>query len=434
MKKILFWSIIPPLNAHSTAEILTDNLIGSNSGNVMFQTSAARATMVDEESEFVSAFSWIRGDLDAFARRANEECSCFMIPLANAFRGNYISHLEVLTQLLKKLTIPCAVTGVGIQASGFEELDAGYAFDRQVRAFVSAALERSAMVGVRGAMTARYLKRLGFSEERHFTIIGCPSMYLRGSDLPKPKPLRLSRESRVCVNSKIAASQAVHSLIARGCREMPDYWYIPQTVEELRMMYAGVPIPTLGRRVPDYLPMNPRSPVLRRNRAVGFLNVPTWLDFMKDKDFSYGCNIHGNVAAVHAGVPALILARDLRVAEIAEYHELCVVDPERVGQTASVRELAERADFARVTAHHARRFEHFVDFLNVNGIEHIYAHGGSVQDAPFDRRLARVNLAPPVTARSSMTLAQRREALPVYRATVKHYWNKVKKKYGNRGR
>lgn len=426
MKKILFWSIIPPLNAHSTKEILIDNLIGSNSGNVMFQTSVARAVMTDEESEFVSAFSWIRGDLDAFARRANEECSCFLIPLANAFRGNYIPHLEVLTELLKKLTIPCAVTGLGIQASECGKLDAGYAFDRSARAFISAALERSAMVGVRGAMTARYLKHLGFSEERHFTIIGCPSMYLRGSDLPAPKPLALSRESRVCVNSKFVARPEIHALIARGCRELPNFWYIPQTLDELRMMYTGIPIPML-RKVPDYLPANRRSPVLRRNRAVGFLNVPTWLDFMKDKDFTYGCNIHGNIAAIHAGVPALILARDLRVAEIAEYHELCTVSPESITESTRIQELCERMDFSKITSGHARRFEHFVDFLNANGIDHIYAHGGSVPDAPFDRRLAKVNLAPPVMARPFMNLT-RRDVWPVSRITLKTYWNRAKRK------
>lgn len=430
MKKILFWSLIPPLNAHSTVEILANNLIGSNSGNVMFQTSAARAVMVDEDIEFMSAFSWIREDLDAFARRANEECSCFVIPLANAFRCNYISHLEVLTELLKKLTIPCVVTSVGIQESKVERLDAGYAFDPQARAFVSAVLERSAMLGVRGAITARYLKHLGFSEERHFTVVGCPSMYLRGSDLPEPKPLRLSRESKVCVNSKLDASPVIHDLISRGCQEMPDYWYIPQKIEELRMLYAGIPIPVLGRwKVPDYLPVNHRSPVLRRGRAVGFLNVPTWLDFMKDKDFCFGCNIHGNVAAIQAGVPALILARDQRVAEIAEYHELCLVDPQTLTNAARVQDLCENMDFARITARHAQRFGHFVDFLNCNGIEHIYARGGSVQDAPYDRRLAKVNLAPPVTANLSMTPAQRLKAWPVYRATAKYYWGKLKNKY-----
>lgn len=201
------------------------------------------------------------------------------------------------------------------------------------------------------------------------------------------------------------------------------------------MLYAGIPVPVLGRwKVPEYFPVNHRSPVVRRGRAVGFLNVPTWLDFMKDKDFSFGCNIHGNIAAVQAGIPALILARDLRVAELAEYHELCVVDPESLTEAMRVQELCEKMDFSRITVRHAQRFAHFVDFLNRNGIEHIYARDGAAQDAPYDRRLARMKLAPPVTARLSMTPAQRREAWPVYRATAKHYWNKLKKKGRDRRR
>lgn len=433
MKKILQWSVIPAFNEHSAEDILARNMLGSNTGNLLFHYSVTRALMTQQDMEFETQFSAFNGRMDEIAARVNAEFDCFAIPLANAFRGDYIPKLNMLTQFIRKLKIPCVVIGVGVQAGKKESLHGGFAFDDAVKDFASAVLDRSAMIGTRGAFTNEYLKTLGFSEERHFTAIGCPSMYMFGSDLPKIVKRQLTAESKVSVNGKIDSSAAIHALIAHGCEELPNYWYIPQRIEELWMMYARMPIPRRKKwNLPEYIPVDFSNRLLRERRSVAFLNVPSWLEFMRDLDFTYGCNIHGNIAAYLAGTPALVVARDLRVAELANYFEFPMVSQEELQRRPSIVEAYERADYSKVSANHPQRFAHFVDFLNANGLDHIYRDGGSVKDAPYDQRVAQLTQAPPVYPRLHLTLAQRKECMPIYKYASRHYWVKFKRKLRQR--
>ncbi len=429
MKKILVWSVIPPFGGESIRKILADNLIGSNTGNLLFHASVIRTLMTHPDDQFEMVFSWVGKDIDAFAARANEECALFAIPLANAFRSDYIAKLDVLTSLIERLKIPCVVLGVGIQAGKPEQLEQGFAYDESVNRFVRAVLDKSAMLGVRGGMTARYLTHLGFREEEHFTRIGCPSMFLMGEDLPKTARMDgLNRDSKVCVNGKLESSMAIHALLNECCKELPNYWYLPQRIEEIWMMYAGMPIPY--RKVnyaPEYFPARHSHRMIREHRSVAFLSVPAWLDFMRDKDFSYGCNIHGNIAAYLAGVPGLVVARDLRVAELAEYFEIPAIGQDAVAGGVSILDAYEKADFTRVQANHGLRFRHYVDFLNANGLDHIFRDG--VQDVPYDARMRTVEPLPPVWPREKLTLADRVDAMPIYSRAVRHYWKKYKIKF-----
>src|SRR5699024_7513084 len=92
----------------------------------------------------------------------NETYDCYIIPLADAFRESFRSHLRRYTRLIKKLNIPVIVVGVGLSAPFEPDLDEGFPFDADVKNFVSAVLEKSNIIGVRGQITADYLTKLGF--------------------------------------------------------------------------------------------------------------------------------------------------------------------------------------------------------------------------------------------------------------------------------
>src|SRR5699024_5336539 len=131
---------------------------------------------------------------DKKAEEINRNYDCYVIPFADAFRPTFIPLLKKYTKLIKKLSIPVIIVGVGLRAPFEPKLNEGFPFDNDVREFVSAVLEKSSMIGVRGQITADYLTRLGFEEEKDHTVIGCPSMYSFGSHL-KIKELSLSKES-----------------------------------------------------------------------------------------------------------------------------------------------------------------------------------------------------------------------------------------------
>ena len=115
VKKILMRSAMPFGEERSISEILVENLIGNNTGNLIFQSSLARAVLT-EDTEITT----IRTDRiysEEEVERWNAEYDMFLIPLANAFRTTFRTELRMLTDLVKRLTIPCVVVGVGLARS-----------------------------------------------------------------------------------------------------------------------------------------------------------------------------------------------------------------------------------------------------------------------------------------------------------------------------
>ena len=69
------------------SEILLENLIGNNTGNLIFQSSLARAVLTED-----TVITTIRTDLiysEEQVERWNAEYDMFLIPLANAFRTTF---------------------------------------------------------------------------------------------------------------------------------------------------------------------------------------------------------------------------------------------------------------------------------------------------------------------------------------------------------
>ena len=149
MRKILIWTPIPVQRKSSAEEFLADDLYRMNSGNLLFVTSVVRTLMVDPEVQFEPVFGMPGEMREENIERCNAEFSCFAIPLANAFRREYIEQLEKLTAFVKRLRIPCVVIGVGIQAALNRRMDEKFSYDDAVKRFMAAVLEKSAMVGLR---------------------------------------------------------------------------------------------------------------------------------------------------------------------------------------------------------------------------------------------------------------------------------------------
>ena len=182
MRKVLVHAGMSPLERPDIDRIFKEKLFTTNSGNLIFQYPVYRALMT-EGTEFVSHLLQRNDVTDEFIEQVNAEFDCVVLPMANNFR-NGISLVTGMTKFVKKLKIPCVVIGVGLQADDISQIGKGFPFDAAVKEFVSAVLDRSAMLGLRGEITGDYLASLGFKAEQHFTVTGCPSMYSRGARLP----------------------------------------------------------------------------------------------------------------------------------------------------------------------------------------------------------------------------------------------------------
>ena len=429
MDKILFHAGLSPLDQPSMASVFYNSLFTTNSGNLLFQYGAYRALMTEGARIEAMFFDNPKNQTAANAERVNGEFDCAVLPMANNFRASY--RLNQVTRFIRRLKIPCVVMGVGLQARDASLIAEGFPFDGDVRDFVSAVLDRSAMLGLRGEMTADYLKKLGFIPERHFTVIGCPSMYSRGANLPAPRPLSLSEDSPVSFGYRIDQPEAMAALLNKSMEAFPNYHIVAQRREEIAMLRYGMPVVytyDAANRCAALYPHDRSHPAIRSGRMVGFVSAHAWLRFMEGMALNMGSRIHGNIAAALSGAPTLAFTLDTRMEELCRYHNIPFIPAERLGADTDPRGLYEGVDFSCVTKGHAGRFRHFVDFLDANGLDHIYKGGQSPETAPMDRALAQLPLWGTVAPQAQLPLSVRLEgfAMRQYHAIRSRYHSLVK--------
>lgn len=414
MKKILMRGAKSPLENQTPYQVITGNTIGNNIGNLLFPHSISRTLMKEDVQIDTINFSRVPGEsskLRELAGKINREYDVLVLPFANAFRISFQGELKKITYLVKKLNIPCIVVGVGVQAKLEKELD-NRELDKTVTDFVKAILEKSSLLGLRGEYTARYLTGLGFVAEQDFTVIGCPSMYLYGKELPHPHIHGLTAASTISINSKISLPQKFHDFMYRCRKDIRDYYYIPQVIEEIKRMYVGIPFPEkFATRIPDHFPGSMAHPSYVQDKARTFINVKSWLEFLSQMDFSVGSRIHGNIAAVLSGTPAFVLVSDQRIKELVDYHHIQHMMLTDIKKETRVFDLYQQADFNQVLEGHEKRFLHYLDFLKQNGLETIYDENGDPGRVYFDEALEKIDFYPAIHPFAAVTPGEQAKRL-----------------------
>ena len=410
MTRILMRAPHSPFVASNHDRALAKDEINTNAGNLLFPYSISRALMVKGvRIDYVKEFPKPQLELESAAKEASERYDCFVLPLANAFRISFMEHLEVLCRFIEALEIPCIVIGVGLQTKVAPGKTKAYRFDDLATRFMKAAIAKSDCVGIRGEATASYLSRLGFEEERDFTVIGCPSMYLYGADLPRPRPLSLSEQSSISINCKVTLPDKVHRYMSNVMRDIPDFHYIVQNTYEMKSLLYGLDLQVtspkgFALKVPEGYPTGWDNAAVQAGRVIGFTDVPSWLDFLSKKDLSFGTRIHGNIAGVLAGAPTFIVAPDTRVLELAEYHNIPHIRRKELSLKTDVFSLIEGVDFSSVLDGHEERFNHYLDFLHRNGLHTVFDYGAAgTGPFPFDKKVAHVKPSGPIVMKQNMT-------------------------------
>lgn len=362
MKKILVRAGMNPWDLYTPDEVLSRNLIGNNSGNLIYAYGIFQAL----ESKKVSLEADYYQAGPEKAEKINREYGAYVIPLADGFRKDFIPHLVQMTKLIKKLTIPCIVPGVGLRAPYEPDIKEKRPFDKEVKAFVKAVLNHSSMIGVRGEITGAYLKQLGFREEMDYRVIGCPSMYARGMGVEVKKPV-LTEKSKINVNYSVLSPPEVIRFLNRVLQERENAWLTTQRINELKLLYLGTSYQHQQDK-PEY-PTNICDSVYQRNQVRFFINAVQWIENMKEMDFSIGGRMHGNIAAWISGTPALFLPHDGRMRELVEFHRLPSVPGQEAGQLESLEEAIEKADWRSAKLCQELNFRRYLDFLTMNGLE-----------------------------------------------------------------
>lgn len=402
MKRILVRAGMSPLVGYNPTDVIYNNMIGNNIGNMLFPYSVSRTLM--RENVLIDTINPSRKCTKWDIKLINSKYECMVLPFANAFRASFIDELKKVTKLVKQLKIPCIVVGVGAQA-GIDKTIKNAELDSAVKDFMKAILDKSSIVGLRGEFTADYLSQLGFQAERDYTVIGCPSMYMFGKELPKMEVKELTPESNVSTNSKISLSQKFHDFMDRSRNAIPNYHYVPQVIEEIGRMYMGKPYRSgFINKIPNHFPVEFTDPMYQSGKGITFVNVPSWLEYLSQKDFSFGSRIHGNIASILAGTPCYIVVSDSRIKELVDYHNIPHMLEKDLTSDTNIFDLHSKADFSAIQKGHEERFMRYLDFLTDNGLKTIYDKDGNIaKTVSFDNRISEVDFAGPVKAFSAIT-------------------------------
>lgn len=398
MKRILVRSPKDPFHVIAPEQALAlypKGVFGRNVGNMIFTESMHRLISVPDAEVVSDSFLSERlADSREHAALINERFDQFVIPLANAFRSSFHRNLSQLTQLIEHLEIPVVVAGVGV-AGGVGSLDNPFpdnpaAVTATIKRFLTAVLDRSSTIGVRGETTREYLAGLGFGDE-HVEVVGCPSLFRRGQELRVDKKVEhLGEDSHFTMNLSPYVA-LMDEVSIRHAARYPHMTYVPQGHDSLEMMLWGVDRNPPKR--PD-LPAHPTHPLYRSNRMRFFVDPVTWTDYLSTQEFSFGTRIHGNIAAINAQTPAHVIAHDARTLELARYHDIPhTLVPDLPAQVDAA-DLYERTDYTAFNAGHPARFTKFVRFLETNGVEHVYEEGKS--NPAYDERMATTPFPPGV--------------------------------------
>lgn len=363
---------------------LDQDLIGSNVGNLVFSQAAYR--LLSTKDARIDAQKIIGMSAD----RVNSSYDQVIVPLANAFRPAFVNMLRALTELFSQLTIPVVVMSVGVQGPVTGKIDPS-PLDDVVKEFMVSVLNRSASVGVRGEVTAAYLKKLGFGDDV-VDVTGCPSVFMDGPNLAVTKKVEeLTTESRISLNISQGIAEMAPVWSGQAAR-YPNAMYTAQDRYTLELMLTG----QYDSRAPHPAgsPTSMEHPLFAQNRVRFCLDPATWMRYLKQFDFSFGTRIHGNIMAILSGIPAVVLAHDCRTLELADYHQIPRRFLSRNPEDFDAAKLYAEADWAPTVAGHAARWERMAAFLERNGVRHVFCPGESPRD--FDRKLAATHFPAPV--------------------------------------
>ncbi|MCL2022948.1 MAG: polysaccharide pyruvyl transferase family protein [Oscillospiraceae bacterium] len=367
-----------PYDNFSISKVLQYDLTWSNIGNMLFPASVIKSLMLDESVEFVP----LRGQLKDIAQKHEATCEANIFPFANAFREGTDSSQYIA--LVKNSSKPSIIIGIGFQGTLNESLNKKFPFDADAKDLVSSVLEKSVSIGVRGKTTKQYLcDNLGFPEDR-VDVIGCPSLFLPGPNFSGIRSTENVESFALTLDTKISKTglkffESISRLYKIG--------FFAQSTPESRQIYAPSPI----SHVRDYHEVFPTE------NMVSFVNIPSWLSFLREYNFAFSNKVHGTIAALLAGTPAVCLADDSRLLELCQHHKIPYVLPDEINDL-TLSSLIAKADYTEFYSVYKSNFENYVKFMNKNGLKTIWDNGGTGEGCAYDKKMSSIKFEGPVTS------------------------------------
>ena len=357
--KILIYTGLFPWEDISKSKILSNDLIGGNTGNLLFSWSTLNLFKEVPHENFTKTYITLKNHLNDY------EFDYFLLPLANTFRENNDEELIFLINLLKKLSCKVLLNGIGGQFGkvGFHN----FSNEKLIREFIELLIEKTVSIGVRDARTKEYITGfLGYSEAK-VVVIGCPSVRILNKKLKAKEYLPFNADFKLAVNYTPGSYDRKWGCFIDGIfKNYTNSYAVLQDLDEGKLISYGKNL--LGLKRHDLIPTFTEHPIIKNNRYKLFFNPIDWIDEMNEFQFSIGTRIHGNIAAILAGIPALVIAIDSRTAGLAQTHHIPYIWFDELTDKTRIEELYYRSciEMTNFYAHLDEINERYFGFIKEN--------------------------------------------------------------------
>ena len=263
--------------------------------------------------------------------------------------------VSVYTEFVKNLNIKTVAFSLGIQdySSASSNVSTLHPSIAELLKYV---INSSGYIGVRGPHTAALLMRNGIDYGRIIKI-GCPTIFRplnRNLKIEKPlkfkKPLIVFHRTMSELNRKILSGAPLLG------QDFLDEVIFNESINDNQIIKK--------QEIQEYSKHQNGEFTLKMIKENGLFprTYDNWFNEIKEYDFVLGARLHGCIAAIIQGIPAVMLARDIRVQEIAEFYGIPCIRYEDIGNM-SIEDIFNQADYSVFNRLYSSRFDNFVKLL-----------------------------------------------------------------------
>jgi hypothetical protein len=337
-----------------------------NKGNMIHGEAPMRILQVDRSRSCCVSVEALDNDSGWSPARIAEALSArfdmVVYSTANAIRPKV--NPGRTAEVLDQLRCPFVVLGMGMQ-SPLSVTTPG--LHPNLIALLEVCNRKAAIFGVRGKETETWLRSVGFDSAR---ALGCPSLYVYPKNvlaMSPPDPTRVrSAVTAGYIYGRVPRSTALVKIF----KDFEAHYVMQEEVPILKEQGLLPEDPDIYNEATGELRKETIANVLEHVHRCSmpfasyrwFQEPSAWRAFASHFDFYLGDRLHGGVVALQSGVPALLMAEDQRVNEIADFFEIPKVSCREVG-SANIRELLsgrlDAKSICRMKDTYAQRFREF---------------------------------------------------------------------------
>lgn len=256
----------------------------------------------------------------------------------------------------KRLNIKTIAFSLGIQDYSNTALSVGKLHVSLI-SLLSYVVKSSGYIGVRGPHTASTLLKAGF-KQKNIIQIGCPTLFG-----PLQKDLKIIKK-KTFKKPIVVYHRTMCTLNQKILKEAP---LLGQDFLDEVIFKDDIPNnqPIKQAELKNYSNYKNGALALKQIKHKGIFNntFQDWFNTIGNHDFILGARLHGCIAALIQGIPAVMIARDIRVEEIAEFYKIPCVKYEDV-HNKSILEIYNEADFSQFNELYVHRFNNFIKLMD----------------------------------------------------------------------